>query len=291
MGPLKDWIKWLLSEDRRRAKRNAKHQLHAYYWDGGPPVARDIRDISFSGLYLHTKEHWHPGTLVRLTLQKTDSKEGDPERSITVQGQVVRSYKDGVGLRFVLPEAKADSKVGNPATPTVDKKTFHGFLRRFGIHKGQALIEYVLILPFVLLLIVNLINFGGFLFAWITVANAARAGANYAILGGASAGDLIPANAGQIINLITQDTSSLPNASSITVGICQNNDGTVTNLSGTCSYTYTDPESPNYVTTTVQVNYTYKPFISGSFQFPGLSIYATLPPLNITRLAYMRSLQ
>jgi len=51
--------------------------------------------------------------------------------------------------------------------------------------KGQALIEYILLLPLLFLLIVNLVNFGGFFFAWITVANAARAGADYAILGGA----------------------------------------------------------------------------------------------------------
>ena len=41
---------------------------------------------------------------------------------------------------------------------------------------GQSLIEFALSLPFLLLLIVNTVNFGGYVFATITVASAARAG-------------------------------------------------------------------------------------------------------------------
>ena len=42
---------------------------------------------------------------------------------------------------------------------------------------GQALIEFSLVLPLLLLLIVNVVNFGGLLYAWVTVSNAARTGA------------------------------------------------------------------------------------------------------------------
>ena len=78
--------------------------------------------------------------------------------------------------------------------------------------KGQALIEYALMLPFIFLLIVNLVNFGGLFFAWITVANAARAGADYAVLGGASVGyglfqvQLVPT----INDVVIKEISSLP---------------------------------------------------------------------------------
>lgn len=136
MKALREWFTSLLSEDRRMAEREKEHGLHAHYWDGGPPRAREIRDISLTGLYLQTEEHWHPGTLVTLTLQRTDSKDGDPERTITVQGQVVRSYEDGVGVRFILPQSKPDSLGQCSFTPTLDRQTFHQFLRRFGIIKN-----------------------------------------------------------------------------------------------------------------------------------------------------------
>jgi len=56
--------------------------------------------------------------------------------------------------------------------------TRSSIVRRLLERKGQALIEFILVLPILFLLILNLVNFGGFFYAWITVANAARAGAN-----------------------------------------------------------------------------------------------------------------
>ena len=53
---------------------------------------------------------------------------------------------------------------------------------------GQALIEFALILPLIFLLIVNVINFGGMLFAWICVSNASRTGVQYYITAGATIG-------------------------------------------------------------------------------------------------------
>jgi len=172
-------------------------------------------------------------------------------------------------------------------------KVLDRLVRRPGANRGQALIEFALTLPMLLLLIVNVVNFGGFFYAWITISNAARAGADYAVLNGASVGAMdrltIPTGA-DIVTMIQNETSSLPNASSLTVGVCQNNNGTITDLAGSCASTQLDPENPSYVLTTVQVAYTYTPFISAGFQFPGLNVYATLPPLTITRVAYMRLL-
>ena len=137
---LKDWFKSLLSENRRNAPRQNAPQLQAYYLEGGPATKHDIRDISFSGLYLHTQEDWYPGTLVTLTLQKAGSTEDDPERAITVQGQVVRSEKDGVGLRFALPEP-VDSQSGgsteNRNMRTADKKKFTDWMQQHVIKKDQ----------------------------------------------------------------------------------------------------------------------------------------------------------
>ena len=45
--------------------------------------------------------------------------------------------------------------------------------------RGQSLIECALVLPLLMLLIVNVVNFGAIFYAWISVANAARTGAQY----------------------------------------------------------------------------------------------------------------
>jgi Flp pilus assembly protein TadG len=157
--------------------------------------------------------------------------------------------------------------------------------------RAQALIEYILMLPLIFLLIINLVNFGGFFFAWITVANAARAGVNYAILGGASVGSLREASAAQITSLVTQDISSLPNRSSLAVNICRNTNGTLTTLAGTCSSVPADAEPTNYTLKSIDVTYTYQPFIPAGFQFPGLGIYLTIPATTVHRRAVMRVIE
>src|SRR4051812_37717942 len=80
--------------------------------------------------------------------------------------------------------------------------------------KGQALIEFVFVLPILFLLIVNLVNFGGFFYASIAVANAARAGANYAILGASSvagpSATLSAPSVAQITTVVHNDLTGLP---------------------------------------------------------------------------------
>jgi len=170
--------------------------------------------------------------------------------------------------------------------------SFDRFLRPLLRNQGQALIEYILVLPMVFLLLVNVVNFGGFFYAFITVANAARAGADYAILAGASvaSGHIALPGSSQISTLITTEIASLPNNPSLSVNICQNNNGTITTVSGTCSSIASDPEPTNYVLTSIDVTYTYVPFIP-LFSFPNLHINATLPATTIHRRAVMRSLQ
>lgn len=155
---------------------------------------------------------------------------------------------------------------------------------------GQSLIEFALSLPIIFLLIVNLVNFGGFFYAWITVANAARAGVNYAILGGASAGFPSTPSAAKVQSIITQDASALPNSGSLSVNICRRDTAAtpqVTALAGTCTSIPADPESSSYILTTVDVTYTYQPFIP-VFSFPRLGVYLTIPPTTIYQRADMR---
>ena len=289
---LKSWLEELMSQDRRKNQRQISPPLVAYYWDGASPSAHPIRDISPTGLYLLTEQRWYPGTMITMTLQRIGNANSASGDSVAVQSKVVRLGADGVGLAFVRPPKLHSRQGESPLHFEADKKTLAKFLRQ-GLQdsKGQALIEYILMLPLLFLLIVNVVNFGGFFFAWITVANAARAGADYAIMGGASVGAPSLATATQINNLITQDISSLPNRASLSVSICQNNNAATATLLGTCSSFPTDPEPATYVATSIDVTYTYNPFIPAGFKFPNLNIYATIPPTTIHRRAAMRSIQ
>jgi len=162
--------------------------------------------------------------------------------------------------------------------------------RSRGQAHGQALIEFILIFPMLFLLIVNAINFGAFFFAWITVANAARAGASYWVLSSASVGAPTPATAAQITTLVTNDISSLLNRSSLVVRVCRNSNGTVTCTGSGTGTPSVDPEAPTYVSASVDVTYTFQPPIP-LFTFSNLGIHATLPSTTIHRKATMRAIQ
>jgi hypothetical protein len=101
MRPLKAWLKKLFSRERRRAKRIPSISLVAHYWDGAAPVSHAVRDVSLMGLYLLTEQQWYLGTMIRMTLQRSDLPEEDKRRSIQVLVKVVRIGGDGVGCKFV----------------------------------------------------------------------------------------------------------------------------------------------------------------------------------------------
>ena len=93
-------------------------------------------------------------------------------------------------------------------------------------NSGNSLIEFALVIPLLFLLFVNVVNFGGFFYGWITVANAARAGANYRIQGPKSLGfsgvpDPPEPSYTQVTNLVTSDVRGLRNAGSVVVRICR----------------------------------------------------------------------
>jgi Flp pilus assembly protein TadG len=300
MAPMKEWFK-SRSQERREAERKDVPEVVAHYWDGGAPAAHTIRDLSECGLYVVTEQRWYPGTIVTMTLQRKDSFEGEADRSITVKSKVVRAGEDGVALVFVPEEngmkhAANGASNGNGHFVTAGKKAISKWLQRLRDGSGQSLVEFILVLPVIFLLIVNVVNFGAFFYAWITVSNAARAGADYAILGGASAGTLptTTATPSLITQLITNDILSLPNRSSLVVNVCENDVGAtpaVNALVGTCSGIPSDPEPTSYVLLTVDVTYTYQPLIPAGFSFANLNVFATIPPTTIHRRAVMRELR
>ena len=128
--PPRSWLERWWSPDPRRAPRDLSPGLAAYYWNGATPMAHGIRDISSSGLYVVTEERWYPGTLVLMTLQRTDCGEELEERAIAVQSRAVRWGNDGVGLKFVLPDAQDIKRGHNLLTDGADRKMLERFLQK-----------------------------------------------------------------------------------------------------------------------------------------------------------------
>ena len=293
MGGLSRWIDSGETNMKQRAPRFTEPSFVVYYWDGSAPEGRQIRDISSSGAYIVTTERWYVGTIVRLILQgyKTvPQPDGSivPSRSISIPARVARHGSDGLGVEFIF--ARPEEKKELEAFVTTMPRPEPGRAAGLTPIKGQALVEFALVLPLVFLLIVNAVNFGAFLFAWITVANGARTGVQYLARGRATVGTPTPATAAQITALITSDVSSLINRASLAVRVCKNNNGIQTCSGPGAFVAPADPEPSKFLLVSVDVSYTYAPVIP-SWDFPGLGIRATLPRTTIHRQASMRMLQ
>ncbi len=135
MSPVKSWLERLWAEEkrlwageRRRAKRQMSPPLKAYYWDGQAPASHPVREVSLTGMYLLTGQRWYPHTIVRMRMVRTDKAEGDPGRSIEVLGQVARSGTDGVGMAFILHDAKTPRDHDDPNDWVADEKALREFL-------------------------------------------------------------------------------------------------------------------------------------------------------------------
>jgi hypothetical protein len=128
--PPRHWLDRWWSPDPRKAPRVPSPGLAAYYWTGAAPEARSIRDISSTGLYLVTEERWYPGTLILMTLQKTEAGEERTERSIAVHSRAVRWGDDGVGLQFVLKNAPPPDRSKGPLVDALSKKELDKFLHQ-----------------------------------------------------------------------------------------------------------------------------------------------------------------
>jgi Flp pilus assembly protein TadG len=195
-----------------------------------------------------------------------------------------------------------DRNSGDAATAACALACADRRLARRKANGGQALVELALIVPFAFFLIVLTMNFGGLINAWISVANAARTAADYAVLSGSSAGLPTQATSATLQNLINGDMATLPNLSASNPQACvrRNNNGTLTTVmempSGACA-SYADPPSDgeaiatgnatNYINLAVDVTYTYTPFfVSSKF------INYALPsiPTSVHQRAVMRIL-
>jgi Flp pilus assembly protein TadG len=262
----------------------------------------EVREISDSDAYLVTPEHWYPGTILNVTLQCESAGDGlqSPE-SFAIPCKVVRQEQDGMEVMFIFVQAK-------------NRKALRRFIERVSCDEtpapppsesGQSLIEFALMIPLLFLLIFNAVNFGGFLYSWIAISNAARAGVQDAAMGAAYASYPPVASLSAVQTLIQNETASLPNssASNPLVTVCENLNGTVvayplTNPVTACPGGVTappqDPETitglsgaSTYSTVAIDVTYTYTPFI-GAFSAGLLGIVS--PPTTVHRRTIMRIL-
>ena len=160
---------------------------------------------------------------------------------------------------------------------------------------GQSMLETALILPLLLLIIFNAVNFGYFFLVALNLAAAPRSGAEYSIQGFTSPGQVTLPNAGPSTTTTTvsyltyQDmTGALRSPSSASIQVCSkaiglNSPGTSAQTAKCASYgpaaTFptpaSDPESPAFVLHRVDVSYTFTPLI------PGTPFGLTLLPASI----------
>lgn len=133
------FVRWINYDrdpsERRKAKRHSLPGLVAFFWTGGAPKAYFIGDISESGVYVLTDERQLTGTIIQMTLQRTDRSGEDPGDSIAVRTKVVRWGDDGLGFAFLLPK-QSDLKKGESRSEIgADEEALKAFLQHLNLPK------------------------------------------------------------------------------------------------------------------------------------------------------------
>jgi Flp pilus assembly protein TadG len=137
--------------------------------------------------------------------------------------------------------------------------------------RGSSLVEMAILLPFLLLILIGVIDFGRAYYDSIEVANAARAGAQYGVIN--------PTDTTGMVAAAKSDTSvDIPTITATAAYGCMCSDGT--GASPTCSTTPSCSSSTRQVNY-VQVNtsYTYTTFfpwpgVPASFPLTGKAIFS-----------------
>ena len=163
----------------------------------------------------------------------------------------------------------------------------HGYARR----RGQALAEAAFAFPLLVLLFVNAVNFGVYIYGYITVDNAARAIAQYRIYNGVAAGFPRTPTLGELNQVLYDEVSGLPlkgtdggnTWGNISLRICSNRNGTVSCTTGGSYVPPADAEPARFALYSVEVSYNFTPVIP-PVTIPGF-------PSTIYRVVLMRGMQ
>jgi Flp pilus assembly protein TadG len=189
-----------------------------------------------------------------------------------------------------MVDKNSEKRVASSRTTEIEMVMRIPKLRR--CDSGQALVETALVLPILMTVILNAVNFGYFLVVALNVAAAPRSGVMYSITGFATAGEPLdlpsatpPSTSTTVASLTYQDMHGvLASYTTATVQVCSKKIG-VTNTglatqttncstctsssSGSCTgvnaYTpSSDPESPSFYLHRVDVKYTFTPLVRGT---------------------------
>jgi hypothetical protein len=179
-------------------------------------------------------------------------------------------------------------------TRTEPRPTGSGLLKEQNLHmqwrgstEGVAVLEAALVLPVLVALMLNVANFGMYIYAWVTVNNAARALVEYRVYTGVVLGYPPTPSVTQMQNLVTDEVSSLPNKASVSWAVCwKKNTTTTCQGPGAAFAPDTDPiNATGYTLYSAKVSYTFLQL------FPG----GTLPLQSlagpVSRQVNMRSMQ
>ncbi len=101
-------LHWLnpsvINEEQRGSIRRPAKDLVAYVGEKGAERKLEVDNISSSGVYVRTEERWEPGSEVTLSLQQNGPVSELPDRHVRVEASTVWHGKDGMGLKFKLPQ-------------------------------------------------------------------------------------------------------------------------------------------------------------------------------------------
>ncbi|GGA61251.1 hypothetical protein GCM10011507_10920 [Edaphobacter acidisoli] len=140
MSAQRSWFSRMFSSDHRGAARHAAPGLVAYYWEGTTSAPHQVQNISSTGFYLLTRERWHPGTIITMTLQKAAVAGSTSELYIAVQTKVVRLGENGVGLSFIQSEPQDARQSEALSSKPVGKKALERFLDQLLSEQGYVVL-------------------------------------------------------------------------------------------------------------------------------------------------------
>lgn len=119
--------------------------------------------------------------------------------------------------------------------------------------------EAALALPLLVALMLNVANFGMYIYAWVTVNNATRALLEYRAYTGVVLDYPAAPSVTQMGNLVSDEVSSLPNKASVTWVVCANTNGTIACQGPGPAFTPdTDPQATQYTLLSARVWYTFQ---------------------------------
>lgn len=292
-------MKWFGIPVNGAARPGTVAPLTAAYWNGAAPAPRNVREIDLNGAFIESAEPWRPGTMLHLALTPQPKGQGGRDKVPTfgLWAVIASSAPDGMAVRFSF-ESPAERKKFRQflATLSTESEEMEGKKAAGRGENGQALIECALVLPILILVILNVVNFGAFIYAWVSVANAARAGAQYWCMGGAMVTGPSTPTAPQVTAFVRRELASslpmaLPNWNTAQVRLCTNNPNRTPQIVCVGSGTVTPPpldrdtdtDTTPYTLGTVDVTYSYRPVVP-------LAI-ATLPATTIRSRSAMRIMQ